>query len=95
MDYAKGLSLARNRAGISKRGLALKAGLDPSYVAHIEAGRRKPSLDAIEAIARALGIAVPLLMLLSAETQELRGISPDMASNLGEILIGLLSEPVS
>jgi transcriptional regulator with XRE-family HTH domain len=95
MDYAKGLTLARTHAGVSKRRLAALAGLDASYVAHIEAGRRKPSLDAMESIAGALGITVPVLMLLSAENKELRGTNPEMATVLGERLMAVLKEVMS
>ena len=83
--------LARTKAGISKRGLAKLAGLDASYISHIEAGRRKPSLDTIEKIAEILSVPLPLLMLLSADTSDLKGISPEEATAMGERLLSLLA----
>ena len=90
MNYAKGLVVARTQAGVSKRRLASLAGFDASYITHIEAGRKKPSLDALERIAGALGVPVPLLVLFSAESKDLRGIGPEQAAALGEQLMNLL-----
>ncbi len=77
---------------MSKRKLASLAGFDASYITHIEAGRKKPSLDAIEKLAGVLGVPVPLLMMLSAEADDLKGISPDQATALGGRLMNLMPE---
>ncbi len=91
MDYAKGLQHARTKVGISQGQLARRANLDPSYVAHIEAGRRKPSLDVLESLSNALGLPMPVLMLYSAEEADLKGISVEQASSVSEMLSTLLS----
>ena len=44
----------RKRKGVSQEQLAHIAGLDRTYLQRIEAGRSNPSLDKIEALARAL-----------------------------------------
>jgi transcriptional regulator with XRE-family HTH domain len=90
MNYGKGLMLARTNAGISKRQLAKRIGVDASFITHIEAGRKKPSLDTMEKAAEVLGVPMPLLMLFSAETTELSGISAEQAAVLGERLANLL-----
>ena len=92
MNYGKGILAARTRAGVSKRQLALKAKLHPSYITHIECERKRPSLDALEAIAGALGIPVPLLLLMSAEDEELVGVDASTAAVLGERLHALALE---
>lgn len=43
---------------MSQRQLANRAGLDPSYVSMIEAGKRSPSLAVIAKLADAMGIEV-------------------------------------
>ena len=48
---------ARERAGLSLRGLALSCGLTGPGVAKIENGVSVPTLDNIEAIAKALGVS--------------------------------------
>jgi len=92
MDYAKALQDARERRGISKRQLAVRAGLDPSYIAHLESGRRKPSLDVLEKLASVLELPVPLLMLMSADETDLRGIDPHDAQTLSNHLLVLLTK---
>lgn len=54
---AVGEELRRVRldAGVSIRAVSQAAGLDPSHLARIEHGGREPSLDALAAIATALG----------------------------------------
>lgn len=89
MNYAKGVLKAREAAGLSKRQLALKAGLHPSYLSHIETAKKKPSLDALEAITAVLGISMPILMLLAAEPEELKGIQSEQADQLGVALAAL------
>ncbi len=48
----------RTARGLTQEELAHRAGLDFSYLNQIENGRRNPSLDAIDRIARALGVPV-------------------------------------
>jgi len=90
MNYAKGIHAARQRMGISKRKLASLAGFDASYITHLEAGRKKPSLDAVEAISKALAVPVYLLMLWSAEDDDLLGVSGTQAAALSGMLTDLL-----
>jgi len=90
MNYAKGLQAARKRKGLSKRRLASLAGFDASYITHLESGRKKPSLDAIEAIAGVLGVPVYLLMLWSADDADLKGVTASQAANLSGMLADLL-----
>ena len=58
------LNMKRLRAvhGWSQDGLALEAGLDRTFIAHVERLRRNISLDNIEKIAD--GLDVPILELL-------------------------------
>lgn len=60
MDLAKvyGLTLKRLRTakGISQEQLALKAGLDRTFISMLERGVRQPSLSTVFVIARQLGV---------------------------------------
>ena len=89
MNYARGVMVARTRAGLSKRELAVRIGVHASYITHIEAGRKKPSLDVLEKVAGALATSMPLLMLLAADAEELVGISPDQSIALNQALSAL------
>lgn len=92
MNYAKGLKRARERAHLSQRKLATKAGLDASYIAMLEGGKRKPSTEAIEKLADALGMPSSLLLLLCAEKADLRGIQAGRVKELFELLVAALRE---
>lgn len=63
LNYGAGLMVARQRAGLSKRRLAMNAGYDPSYITHIENGSKKPSLEALECLAAACGCKVSAILL--------------------------------
>src|SRR5712692_5771149 len=72
MNYAKALKVARALSGLQQQELAEAAGLDPSYLSLIEMGKRKPSVTAIEKVARGLGIPTHLFMLLASEPEDLK-----------------------
>jgi transcriptional regulator with XRE-family HTH domain len=48
----------RTGRGLSQEAFAAKCGLDRTYVSGIERGRRNVALRNIEAIAKALGVAI-------------------------------------
>tara|TARA_B100000780_G_C21118271_1_gene452689 strand:+ start:224 stop:541 length:318 start_codon:yes stop_codon:yes gene_type:complete len=52
----------RNERDLSQSELARKAGLQPSAIAHFEAGRRKPSFANIRALATALNTTADYLL---------------------------------
>ena len=69
MDYGHGFRVNRERVGLSKRALAKAIGVDPSYITHIEAGRKVPSLEVLVAVAQATGVK-PHFVLRDCETDE-------------------------
>lgn len=90
MDYGKGIRIARAARGLSQKDLAALTGLNGNYISLLESGRRAPSVDALEALAKALKVPVYLLTLLSSDAEDLNGISPEHASILGKDLLNLL-----
>lgn len=65
MNYGQGVTRAREKAGLSKRALALRCVVDRSYITHIESGRKVPTLSVLEAIAETCGVTMARLMELS------------------------------
>jgi transcriptional regulator with XRE-family HTH domain len=59
--------LLRERDSISQEELALRAGLDRTYVSGIERGRRNPSLKSVQRIAAELGISLDQVFNLARE----------------------------
>ena len=70
----------RERKGLSRAGLAEKAGLHQTYVGLLEREERSPNLDTAKAIATALG--VPLAKLV-AEAERLSRKGKDPQSSGG------------
>ena len=52
----------RTRQGLSQEALAEKAGVHHTYVSMVERGARKPTIEAGEALARALGTKLSALI---------------------------------
>ena len=52
----------RKERELTQEDLAYKAGLDYSYINQIENGKRNPSMEAVEKIAKALGVKVQTLV---------------------------------
>jgi transcriptional regulator with XRE-family HTH domain len=86
MNYGKAVKIARAVAGMSQRQLAEQAKLDASHISLIEKGERKPSVDAVHRLARALGIPQHLFDLLGAEPRDLRNVDAPELSRISESL---------
>lgn len=69
--FARNIRLVRVHAGISQERMANEAGLDRAFVGTLERGQRNISIDNIELIANAIGIAAHELM------------DPDLPKNKG------------
>lgn len=66
------LRAARRRKGLTQDALAEKSGVDQTHISSIEIGRRVPSEDVKERLAKALGIA-PSRIRFSAPEPEAIG----------------------
>lgn len=60
--FARNIRLVRVNAGISQERMAAEAGLDRAFVGTLERGQRNISIDNIELIAKAIGMAPHELM---------------------------------
>ena len=60
--FARNVRLVRVAAGMSQERMAAEAGLDRAFVGTLERGQRNISIDNIELIAKAVGVAAYELM---------------------------------
>ena len=60
MDAAATISLARQRSGLSLRGLAARAETSHSAIAQYEAGVKEPSVATLNRLVRAAGFATDI-----------------------------------
>lgn len=70
--FARNLRLVRIQALLSQERMALEAGLDRAFVGSTERGARNISIDSIEQLCAALGIAAH--ELLDPNLPEIRGL---------------------
>ena len=61
LDGISSLTIWRERAGLSQRALAAKAGVGASYLAEIEGGKKPGSVAALGKLAKALGVPIERL----------------------------------
>jgi len=61
-SFAKNLKARRAKVAISQEELALKSGLDRTYISGCERGVRNPSLISVEKIALALSVTAASLL---------------------------------
>jgi transcriptional regulator with XRE-family HTH domain/retron-type reverse transcriptase len=87
MDYGKAIKIIRNSRGLSQKDLADRIRLAPSYISRIEAGERKPTIETLEKIAKKLGVPVYLIVLMSSNKTDLKGLPSDLINKLGENLL--------
>lgn len=92
MEYAKAVRIVRSIANISQGELADRAGLDRSYLSLIEGGKRKPTMETLQAISNALDMPFPLLTLLAVEKQDSKNINEEQVMGLAKQLTRLLLE---
>ena len=57
----------RLRAELSQERLAFRAGIHPTYLSRLERGEKSPTLDVVDALARALHIK-PHMLIVAAES---------------------------
>lgn len=62
--FAAALRGARQDAGMTQEDLADRAEVSVRFISQLETGKRQPSLSALEAVCRGLGI--PMSVLISA-----------------------------
>jgi regulatory protein munI len=63
IEFGKRIKSLRNETGLSQEKFALKIGMDRTYYASVESGKRNISLQNIEKIANGLGITISELFL--------------------------------
>jgi transcriptional regulator with XRE-family HTH domain len=60
--FASALRDARGRAGLTQEDLAERADVSARFISLLETGKRQPSLSALAAVSRGLGVSISTLM---------------------------------
>ena len=67
VDFGNRIRELRTKTGLSQEKFALKIGMDRTYYASVESGRRNISLINIEKIAEGLGVSLSELFAFNKE----------------------------
>lgn len=67
VDFGSRIRELRTKTGLSQEKFALKIGMDRTYYASVESGRRNISLINIEKIADGLGVSLSELFVFNKE----------------------------
>lgn len=65
LTIGRAIRLLRTTAGLSQKDLADRVSVNRTYVSHLEAGRRDPSLSLMKTIAHALEVPPGLLLAVA------------------------------
>ena len=90
MNYGKAIRVIRATRGMSQKKLAYQSKLDASYISLLESGRRIPSADTIETIAKALNVPVYLFSLFASDAKDLNNITSRQAGILAKQLLEII-----
>jgi transcriptional regulator with XRE-family HTH domain len=88
MDYGRAIRIVRAAQGLKQSELAERLRVGASHLSLVEAGRRKPSLSALQDISAALHVPLHLLTLLASDPSEFD--DPESASKVSEVARTLL-----
>lgn len=61
-DFGEQLKKLRTQQGISQEKLAHKTGLHPTYISHLETGKKQPTLSTIIGLSKSLNINIAELL---------------------------------
>ncbi|MGB9662081.1 MAG: helix-turn-helix domain-containing protein [Moorellaceae bacterium] len=77
------LKETRESLGLTQSGLAARAGVSPSLIGQIEAGKVRPSLKTVEKLAQALGVSPCSLLVNRNQLEEMvASMGPDLRALL-------------
>jgi len=83
MDYGRAIKIVRTAHGLKQSELAERLSVGASHLSLIEAGKRRPSLESLEEISRALKVPLHLLTLLASGESEFD--NPKNAAQVTEV----------
>ena len=89
-DYAKAFRIVRAAFGLRQGELAERMPITASQLSLIEAGKRQPSLRAVDALAKALGVPAALITLLASAPTDVESRSDEGVSDLARALLRTL-----
>lgn len=91
MNIGTTIQTCRKVRGMKQRELALEAGLSESYLSLLEKGKREPSLSALEALAKALGVPLSVLVFLAAQEEANGDLTAKHIEEISQRILDVMS----
>jgi transcriptional regulator with XRE-family HTH domain len=82
MDAAQAIRMARERAQLSKRALARRAGTSPAAIVAYESGAREPSIPTLQRILGAAGARVDMNLVVNPTLPDVETLAHRLAQVL-------------
>lgn len=89
-NYAKAFRIIRAAFGLKQSELAAKMPITASQLSLIEAGKRQPSVRAVNGLAAAVGVPAALISLLASPPSDVGSRADEDISDLARALLRLL-----
>jgi transcriptional regulator with XRE-family HTH domain len=89
-NYAKAFRIVRAAFGLRQSELAARMPITASQLSLIEAGKRRPSVRVVDALAKAVGVPSALISLLASSPDDVASKSDEDISDLARALLRLL-----
>ena len=89
-DYAKAFRIVRAAFGLRQAELAERMPVTASQLSLIEAGKRKPSVRVVDALAQAVGVPAALITLLASSPTDVESQSAEDVGDLAKALLRAL-----
>jgi len=90
MNISKALKLCRTQKGMTKTKLSELSGLSISYLSLLEQGKRDPNISTVNDLCKALNIPASIFMFLASDSNELNGISQELAEKISLTALQLI-----
>lgn len=84
--------MCRERKGLGRADLAVKASVTSSYISLLERGQRDPSISTVKYISDALNVPISILLFLASDKKELESIDSELAEKLSLIALQLIEK---
>jgi len=83
MNWSKAIKIARAARGVTQKELSKLVDINQSYLSLIESGRRIPSTDVLERIAKVTGFPVPLLTIMASPKEDFDKLGDETRAIMG------------
>ncbi len=90
MNIGQGIKKARKSKKVKQYILAKDSGITQSYLSTIEGGIKKPSLDVLENISKALGTPLPFIVWFSMELNDVPNEKLEAYNTISPIINNLI-----